>query len=281
MNNSHNPHGVHKVGDFSSYGDPSLFTSANKNEQKDFGINSKQYHFHVIIQELEDGIIELWKEQNKNFNKDRELQASSLSDAKFRKIYTTMITPVFKNVLFVICLYLFIPLLFSVNIPKINNVYIDYIAVFTGIVLLSNYLFDGYIVYRIRRYVIEQVTKNYYMIIKKTWKSFEFLLIVLSLFFFAISLYYNFYTVLEINVENKYLVKLISYFDLSKLLEINLYLVPINLALYFLFVRIIDNKSAKIQKIAIIESRKNSEHNADVAESLLDGTYLDIDMKNI
>lgn len=278
---NHNPHGVHKVGDLSSYGDPNNFVGGAAKEARDYGINSKKYHFHATIQELEDGIIEQWKEQNKNFNKDRELTASSISDATYRKIYTTMVAPVMKNIMFVIGLYILVPILISLNLPKINHVYIHYLAIFLAMFFVSNYLFDGYIVYRIRRYVIEQVTKNYYTIIKRTWKSFEFLLIFCSLFFLSISVYYNFFEVLELNISNKYLVKLLLYFDLNKLLEVNLYLVPINLIIYYVFTRSIDKKSAKIQKTAIIESRKNSEHNADVAESILNGDYLDVDLKNI
>jgi hypothetical protein len=278
--NNNSPHGIHKDGDFSSYGDIENFASSKaRNEKKDFGINSKKYHFHATVQELEDGIYEQFKEQNRNFNKGREVMISSVSDAMYRKLYTSMIYPIMLNTFFLISVYLFVPLILSINI--FTN-YFTYLALFLGLFFILNIYFDAYVVYRIRKYVIEQVTKKYYLIIKNSWKSFEFVLIFISTFFFCFSIYYTFYTTIpQIDLQNKYIIKFISYFDLSRLIEINIYFVPINLSLYMLFIKIIDKKAEIIQKTAIIESRKNSEHNADVAEALLNGSYLDIDIKNI
>lgn len=254
-------------------------SNASVSEPKDIGINSKKYHFHSTIQEIEDGIYEQFKEQNKNLNKDRETAISSISDAMYRKLYTAMFFPVLTDILIVFSIYLFVPLLLSV---KVYSTVFSTIGIFLFIFLFCNILFDGYVVYRIKKYVIEKVTKRYYQVVKTSWRGFEGLMIILSIFFLSSSMYLEFFNNFEnMEINNKIFQKIVNVLDLNILMHVNLILVPITLVFYYLFINVINKKAEKQQRTAIIEARKGSEHNADVAESILDGSYLHIDMNDI
>ena len=75
--------------------------------------------------------------------------------------------------------------------------------------------------------------------------------------------------------------KIVNSIDLNILMHVNIILVPLTVIIYYIFVRFVNNKAMKEQKISIIDSRKGSEHNAEVAESILDGSYLEIDMNDL
>ena len=82
-------------------------------------------------------------------------------------------------------------------------------------------------------------------------------------------------------IKIKLLQKIVNSIDLNILMYVNIILVPLTVIIYYIFVRFVNNKAMKEQKISIIDSRKGSEHNAEVAESILDGSYLEIDMNDL
>lgn len=254
-------------------------SNSGSSEPKDIGINSKKYHFHSTIQEIEDGIYQQFLEQNKNLNKDRETAISSISDAMYRKLYTAMFFPVLSDILIVFAIYFIVPVLLSI---KAYSTVFNAIGVFLFIFLFCNILFDSYVVYRIRKFVIEKVTKRYYQVVKTSWRGFEGLFIMLSIFFVSTSLYLEFFNNFEnMEIKSKLLQKIVNSLDLNILMHVNIVLVPLTVSIYYIFVKFIDNKAIKEQKNSIIDSRKGSEHNADVAESILDGSYLNIEMKDL
>lgn len=254
-------------------------SNSGSSESKDIGINSKKYHFHSTIQEIEDGIYQQFLEQNKNLNKDRETAISSISDAMYRKLYTAMFLPVLSNILIVFAIYFFVPILLSIK--SYSSVF-NALGIFLFIFLFCNILFDGYVVYRIRKFVIEKVTKRYFQVVKTSWRGFEGLFILLSIFFMCSSLYFEFFNNFEnMEIKIKLLQKIVNSIDLNILMYVNIILVPLTVIIYYIFVRFVNNKAMKEQKISIIDSRKGSEHNAEVAESILDGSYLEIDMNDL
>ena len=267
-------HDKHQLGDFSHYGDPARFgNSGNSGGKKNSGINSDDYHFHDKIQKLEDGIIEQWKEQNKSFNKNRTQPISSISDAKYRKLYTSMIGPVSANMAWGFILIFIVPLFFSLQ----NDLpYVKPIGIFVCFVLFINILFDAMIIYRVRKYVIEKVTNKYYQIIRQSWKSFEFIFVVMQIFAIIASIYFMF-NPLIIQLENKHITKMLSYFSTEKYFLSLLITSIVSFFIYFAFIILVNLKAIKLQKIAIIESRRNSEYNADVAEQMLNGTLGDFE----
>lgn len=267
-------HDKYQVGDFSHYGDPSNYgNNKSSGSSKNNGINSDDYHFHDKIQKIEDGIIEQWKEQNKAFNKNRSQPISSISDAKYRKLYTTMIGPVSANMAWGFLLVFVVPIFFSLQseIP-----YVKPIGIFVGFLLAVNILFDAMIIYRIRKYVIEKVTNKYYQIIRQSWKSFEFIFIVMQLFAVIAAIYFLI-NPFVIQIDNKNLSRLLGYFSFDKYFISLLITSIITFLIYLIFIVLINLKAIKLQKIAIIESRRNSEYNADVAEQLLNGTLGDFE----
>ncbi len=126
-------------------------SNSGSSESKDIGINSKKYHFHSTIQEIEDGIYQQFLEQNKNLNKDRETAISWISDAMYRKLYTAMFLPVLSNILIVFAICFFVPILLSIkSYSSVFNAF----GIFLFIFLFCNILFDSYVVSRLRKFVI-------------------------------------------------------------------------------------------------------------------------------
>lgn len=265
----HANHGVHKDGDFSSYGEIGQNSNGSTQNTDEFGINSKNYHFHKRIQELEDGLYEQFKEQNKNFNKDREIEVSSITPAMYRKLLTTMVSPVLMNIMLFITLIFINPIFYSIDSTK---KYFLYGFIIIGLILFFNILFDAYVIYKMRKYVIEKVTNKYYVTIKKSWNVFELVMYATSITAFIGSIYLLLNPIdLQTLFEHKMIDKVLSYIVFEKYLIATSVSSFTVLVMYVLFTKFVENGARKEQKTAIIESRKGSEHNADVAENIMSG----------
>lgn len=245
-----------------------------KNKGNEDLINNHDYHFHSTIQIIEDGLQEQWKEQNKNINQNRENPVSSMTDAKFRKLYTTMVFPYVYNLLTVIFLFMFVPLLFSINIESDVFNYMG-IAVATG--MFASVIFDAYVIYRSKKYVIEKVTNRYHKILRKTWRSFEYSAIFIVCVLYS-QLYTFFYTdAYNIEFTNRILKRIISYINFENYLYSFIMLTLSCIALYSLLAYRFIRVAKKEQRKSVIEARSASEHNADVAQSIMSGKIDDFE----
>ena len=262
-------HSVESVGDISHIGN--IKSSSNGKTSGDDFVNSKEYHFHSTIQHIEDGLIEQWKEQNKNMNQNRETVVSSLTDAKFRKLGTTMVFPIFYNLGSLILLLSIVPLFFAF---KSESNLMASIGTILGIGLFFNILFDAFIIYRVRKYVIESVTNRYYAIIKRAWRSFEIFSFLIGIVLVYLILF-HFNTGINLNV--KILNKLFSHFDISTYKIMFALILITTFAIYSITMFMLFKKSIIEQRQSLIESRSGSEHNVDVAEKILNGTLDDFD----
>jgi hypothetical protein len=142
-------HSAASVGDISHWGNVGGGNGGgNKDKKHHEIINDHDYHFKVTIQLLEDGIQKLWKEQNKDINKNREIATSSMTDAGFRKLYTTMMFPLSYNILTFVFLMLGVPFFFS-NHYQGSGLF--YTGIIVGFLCFASILFDAYVIYRARR----------------------------------------------------------------------------------------------------------------------------------
>jgi len=272
---THNDHGAGMDGDLSSYGHMSgNSSSSNTPTHGRDGIDSHEYHFHSTIQKLEDGIQELWKENNKPINSDRTNLISSMSDAMFRKLVTTMVKPVVINLVYIMLMLFISPLFFSF---KTEKPFVLYGGIALALFIFANILFDAMIIYKIRKYVIEAVTNKYYSSLKSSWRTFEILFFSLCLAAIGFSTYYLFITQQQLNTNSTLITKLTKHFDLH-VYGVSLIITSvIAMIVYSIFTIVIGSKAKVLQKASIIESRAGSEHNAEVAEKILDGSLYDFE----
>lgn len=262
----HGSHGMHSDGDLVNAFN---LSKHKKDKNGDNLANSNDYHFHSTIQHLEDGLQEQFKEQNRNMNKDRENPISSMTDAKFRKLVTTMSFPVFYNIFTMLLFFSVVPLMLSVKkeIPVV-----DYIAYTLGALLFLNILFDAYVIYRSRKYVIEKVTSRYFGILKNSWRAYESFTILVSIVIIGYFFLDGGKTLNSLDFGTKLLTKIFSIFDFQKFSLYAVLVVVLYLILYYLFIFKINRTAKKEQRISVIESKSSSEHNADVASQIMDGT---------
>lgn len=258
-------HSADSLGDVSHIGN---VKSENRTSGSSENIaNSQEYHFHSTIQHLEDGLQEQWKEQNRNMNKNRENAVSSMTDAKFRKLVTTMVFPVMYSIAIYIVAILLTPLLFAI---KSDNNLFEYLGFIIGVFLFLNIFFDAYVIYRSRKYVIEKVTNKYYKILHSSWKTYEALAIFVTVIVVVFAVFFmneNYTLQTSVNMLNNIFAKI----DLMIFRDVLLIVVSVYFLTYYLFVFKIGKKAIEQQRKSIIEARSSSEHNADVAEAMLSG----------
>lgn len=272
----HSNHGANRDGDLGDFGQIGNGSNSNQNNPKDNHVDGSDYHFHATMQQLEDGIQRQWQEQNKPINKDRTNLISGMTDAMYRKLYTTMATPVATNIFLVVVMLFITPLFFAF---KSDNEYAFYIGTSVVLIIFANVLFDAMVIYRIRKYVIEQVTNKYYKILKKSWRGFELMFFTFVSLAIFVSIYNFAVNKIVIESKGKWTEKFMSYFELQEYFTSLFVLSVVSFAFYVLFVRNIGKKAIKQQRISIIESRVGSEHNAEVADQMLSGKIADFEDK--
>jgi hypothetical protein len=267
-------HSAESLGDVSHIGNVGSGNGGGSGGDKDLA-KSHSYHFKETIQIIEDGLQEAWKEQNKNINKNREHNVSSLTDAKFRKLATTMMFPVSQAILTFLGLIFGVPLLLSIY-SKSNGFIYGGIAI--GLLLLCSILFDAYIIYRSRKYVVEAVTNRYYKIVKNSWKAYEsFSLLCLVLILVMASYFISTEAYSQFHFDAKILNKILSFFDFSKYFVYMIFVGIIYFFTYYMFVYKLSIEAQKAQRISIIEARSASEINADVASEIFNDTLDDFE----
>lgn len=262
-------HGVDSLGDMHQYGN---INTEKKDTKKENIANSADYHFHSTIQHLEDGLQEQWKEQNRNMNKNRSNPVSSMTDAKFRKLITSMMFPVSYNMVCIAAMFFITPLFFAF---RTHGHIAKLIGVAFMIILIANVFFDAFVIYRAKKYVIEKVTNKYYKVLRGSWRSFEILTIMLSIGIFIIAGF--FYSHPELTSSIKAVNKIIGFFDLENYAVYSIGIVAFYFVAYYLFVSKIEKEAEIKQHESIKEARSSSEHNADVAQSILDGSLGDFE----
>jgi diphthamide biosynthesis methyltransferase len=124
--------------------------------------------------------------------------------------------------------------------------------------------------------VIESVTNRYYSIIRKAWRSYEFFsIITIAILLYIVSFHLN--SDLLIIENSKIMNKLFSYFDL-KIYKFTFTTISIlYFFIYFTITKMVSKKAIKEQRRSVIEARSGSEHNADVAGAILNGTLGDFE----
>lgn len=266
-------HSASSLGDVSQKGTVTV-------EKRSFGkqdenvINTHDYHFHVKIQLIEDGLQELWKEQNRDTNKNREIDVSSMTDARFRKLGTIMMFPVAYNILSVIIIFLFVPLLFAY---KQETNYSVIVGLTIALLCFASICFDMYVMYRSRRYVIEKVTNRYYKVIKNAWQAFESITFMLYIILASYATYLIFTNKYNFSSDIKLFNTFLNKFDF---LNYFIYVISIGIIYfiaYYLLAYKVSVKAHKEQRRAVIEARTSSEINADVAKDILDDTIGDFE----
>jgi hypothetical protein len=150
------------------------------------------------------------------------------------------------------------------------------LGVILSMALLFSICFDAYVIYRSRKYVIEKVTSRYYKILKKGWRTFEVLAVIITLVItvFLISMIEHFfYFETSINLLNKF----INQFDYEVYRFASFIIMFISFPFYILFVMNVSRKAAIANKKSIMEARSASEHNADVASQVINDTLGDFE----
>lgn len=262
-------HGVESLGDMHQYGN---INTEKAQKAKENLANSQDYHFHATIQHLEDGLQEQWKEQNRNMNKNRTNPVSSMSDAKFRKLVTTMFVPVSYNTLNIMAIFFIAPLFFAF---KSEGNLINLIGAGFIFILLANILFDAFVIYRARKYVIEKVTNKYYKILKSSWRSYEIIAVMLATGVVILAGLIFAHPDFTTSIDK--LNKLLSLFNIAGYAIYSIGIVLAYFVLYTMFVMKIAKDARGKQIESIKEARSGSEHNADVAQSIMDGTLGDFE----